>query len=341
MEFYEIVIIGAGPGGLNCAQKLAEAGKQVLLLEKNSEIGPKICAGGVTAATLDYLSIPDELLGGKFDEIVIGTPRQKQAVKSDKAIVYTIDRKDLGHWQLERLKKTKAVARTKARVTEIGKDFVVVNGSEKIGFKYLVGADGSASIVRRFLGIKTKDLLMSFQYNVPGEIYKKLEMHFSAKLFSLGYAWIFPQKGYASIGCGCVPSFLSAKKLRDSFAKWLKAMKIDVSGAKLEAFPISFDYQGYKFGNIFLIGDAAGLASGLTGGGIHQALISAEETVKSIFDSNYISRKMEEIAKKKKTHKRVLNFLAGSGPLVKTEIELLALLLKTKWFTKILTKSIL
>jgi len=341
MESYEVVIVGAGPGGLNCAQKLAEAGKKVLLLEQNAEIGPKVCAGGVGIATLEYLEVPDELVGGKFDEITIGTPRRRQAVKSDKPIIYTIDRKDLGRWQLAKLKKTNAAVRTESRVTEIGKDFVIVNGSEKIGFEYLVGADGSASVVRRFLGIKTKDLLMSFQYNVPGENYRKLEMHFNAELFSLGYAWIFPQKGYASIGCGCVPSYLGAKKLRENFAKWLKAEKIDVSQGKFEAFPISFDYQGYKFGNVFLIGDAAGLASGLTGGGIHQALVSAEETVKSIIDSGYISRKMEEMVKKKKTHKRVLNFLAGSGIFIGVEIELLALLLKTKWFSGILTKSIL
>lgn len=341
MESFEIIIVGAGPAGLNCAQKLAEAGKQVLLLERNNEIGPKVCAGGVTISTLEYLKIPNELLAGKFGEITICTPWQKQTIKSDKPIIYTIDRKDLGRWQLEQVKKTKTIIRTKARVTEIGKDFVVINNSEKIRFKYLVGADGSASIVRSFLGIKTKDLLMSFQYDIFGEKYKKLEMHFAAELFGLGYAWIFPQKSYASIGCGCTPNYLGAKKLREGFNKWLKLNKIDVTRAELKAFPINFDYQGYRFGNIFLAGDAAGLASGLTGGGIYQALISAEEVAKSIIDPNYTSCKMEEIKERKKTHKRILNFLAGSGIFINAEIELIALLLQTKWFTGILTKSVL
>lgn len=336
-----MIIVGAGPAGLNCAQKLGENGKKVLLLEKNAVIGPKVCAGGITLNTLEYLNVPEELLGGKFDEVIIATPRQKQAMKSDKPILYTIDRKDLGQWQLQQLKKTKAIIRNKAYVTEIGKEFVVVNKSEKIGFKYLVGADGSASIVRRFLGIKTKDLLMSFQYNIPGENCKKLEMHFNAELFSLGYAWIFPQKGYISIGCGCVPAYLGAKNLRENFKKWLEISKIDVSREKIEASPISFDYQGYKFGNIFLAGDAAGLASGLTGGGIYQALISGEEIAKTILDPCYISCKMEEIIKRKKIHKRVLNFMAGSGIFMGMGIELFAILLKNKWFNKNFTKSIL
>ena len=42
MESYDIIIIGAGPAGLNAAKILGDAGRRVLLLEKNAEIGPKI-----------------------------------------------------------------------------------------------------------------------------------------------------------------------------------------------------------------------------------------------------------------------------------------------------------
>jgi flavin-dependent dehydrogenase len=54
MDTYDVVIIGAGPAGLNCAKKLSEADKTVLLVEKNTEIGPKVCAGGITKYTYDY-----------------------------------------------------------------------------------------------------------------------------------------------------------------------------------------------------------------------------------------------------------------------------------------------
>lgn len=39
---YDIVIVGAGLSGLYCAWKLAESGKSVLILEKESRIGGRI-----------------------------------------------------------------------------------------------------------------------------------------------------------------------------------------------------------------------------------------------------------------------------------------------------------
>jgi len=54
-ETYEIVVIGAGPAGIESAKKLAEAGKQVLLIDKC--IGGNYCSGGsVVSNTLLYVS---------------------------------------------------------------------------------------------------------------------------------------------------------------------------------------------------------------------------------------------------------------------------------------------
>lgn len=328
MEFYEVVIVGAGPAGLNCAQKLSEAGKKVLLLEQNSVIGPKICAGGLTGSDLEYLKLPDGLLGHKFSEAIFRSSWQKCGLKMGKFLVYTCDRKDLGQWQLAKLQKTSAVVRTEARVTKIEKDHVIVNGSEKIEFKYLVGADGSSSMVRRFLGVKTNFIGIAIQYIVPGNKYKDFEYCFDSGLFKSWCAWIFPHKNYASIGTGGDPRYISSKELRENFAKWLDQRGIDVSGLEVQGSPINFDYQGYKFGNIFLAGDAAGLASGLTGEGIYQALISGEEVAKSIIDGNYVSDKIDKILEEQKGHHRVLNLFNKSGEFRKVEFEVILILLK-------------
>ena len=48
MESFDVVIIGAGPAGLKCAETLGNSNKKVLLLEKNSKIGPKPCGGLMT-----------------------------------------------------------------------------------------------------------------------------------------------------------------------------------------------------------------------------------------------------------------------------------------------------
>lgn len=334
MESFDVIIIGAGPAGLNCAQILAKSKNKVLLLEQKEIIGPKVCAGGLSGHDLDYLKLPYNLLDHKYKEITLHTPFNKDVIKLDKYFVYTIDRKNLGQWQLKKLKKTNVTIRTNSKVTEINKKSIVVNNSEKIIFKYLVGADGSSSIVRRFLGLKTNELDIAIQYIIPTKRSKKFEVFFDSELFHSWYAWIFPHKDYVSIGCGCDPKFLSSKKLIANFNKWLKKNKIDISNGEYQAHPINFDYQGYKFKNIFLVGDAAGLASGFTGEGIYPALISGEEIAKMLIDKNYVSHKMDELIRTKHLHNKILHFLEKSGPIRKMEYELLGILFKSKLIDK-------
>ena len=64
---FDVVIIGAGPGGLQCAAELEKADKSVLILEKNRLIGPKICAGGMRTSDCVRLSIPEEEYGSDID----------------------------------------------------------------------------------------------------------------------------------------------------------------------------------------------------------------------------------------------------------------------------------
>ncbi len=341
MESFDVIIIGAGPSGLNCAETLAKAGKKILLCEQNKIIGPKVCAGGLTGHDLEYLRLPDNLIDHKYKEMTLHTPFNNDIIKLEKYFVYTVDRKNLGQWQLSKLKKTNVVIRTEAKVTKIEKSYVTVNNSEKIKFKYLVGADGSSSSVRRFVGLKTNALGVGIQYILPTKKYKNFEVFFDSELFHSWYAWIFPHRDYVSIGCGCNPKFLSSKKLIENFNIWLKNNKIDISRGEYQAHSINCDFQGCKFKNIFLVGDAAGLASGLTGEGIYSALISGEEIAKMIIDKDYVSAKMDRLIRIKHLHDKILHFLEKSGPVRKIAYELLGLMLKSRLIARGIIKVIL
>ena len=70
MDKYDVVIIGAGPAGLSAAKVLAQNNKKVIVFEKNSVIGPKVCGGGITAK--DYsLGIPKNLASHFFNEVIL------------------------------------------------------------------------------------------------------------------------------------------------------------------------------------------------------------------------------------------------------------------------------
>lgn len=333
-EKFDVVIVGAGPAGLRCAEILGNSKFNVLVLEKNSVVGPKICAGGLPERAVKLLGFPKKLLDFRYNKINFYINDKYFEMRYSEKFVSTMDRKTLGQWQLKKIKKFKNIRiRTGSKVSKIAKNYVMVNG-KKIFYNFLVGADGSCSLVRRFLGIKPENMEIAIQYIIPTSKYKDLEFFFEPRLFSAWYAWIFPHKDYVSVGCGCNPKFLSSDKLMKNFKFWLKKKKIDISNAKYESFPINSDYQGYKFDNVFLAGDAGGFASGITGGGIYPALVSGEEVAKIILNPDHYSEEIEALLKIKEKHNRFLDFLIKHQNLRSVFFNFGFRFLKFPWFRR-------
>ncbi|MEA1937253.1 MAG: NAD(P)/FAD-dependent oxidoreductase [Patescibacteria group bacterium] len=334
---YDVIIVGAGPAGLSCAEVLAKGGKSVLVLEKNSEVGPKICAGGITVKVKEEGLLSLQNVDKTFCSIKLYFSNICRKLNSSDSFVATINRGKLGKIMLEKAVRNGAEVKTGTEVKEIKDDSVVANGQE-IKYNYLIGADGSNSLVRKFLGLKTKKLFVTLQYTIPQNTQKfeEMECFFDSKLPG-GYFWIFPHQDCAIVGCGYYPKFLKRKRidLKKHFKEWLKNQQIKTDGLKLESFPINFDYQGYQFGNKFLIGDAGGFASGLTGEGIYFAMISGREVAKKIIDPRYNCLRVSKILKIKKNQEGssvLSNFLNNLSP--NLGLKMTAFFLNYKWFKK-------
>ncbi len=253
----------------------------------------------------------------------------------------TIEREKLAQWQLSKIEKNRIKIETGVRVVEIGAGWIKTNSNKKIRFCYLIGADGAASIVRRSLKIPSKNISIALQYLIPNTSFCRLETYFNSKLFRSGYAWIFPHKNYTSVGCVCGSKYLSSKDLQKNFHIWLKRKEIDFSRGERQAFPINVDYRGHQFGNIFLAGDAAGLASELTGEGILPATISGETVAELILGEIEIAeKKIKEILSIHNFHKKTVNFFGKLGYLQGVAFQLTALLLRHKRIVKIFLEKI-
>lgn len=303
---YDVVIIGAGPAGLNCAYNLENSGLKVLIVEKNKIIGKKVCAGGLLNHDLKYLKLPEKIIERKFKSVNVYSNLQKAVADRGKYYVYTVDRVKLGQWMVGRLRNADIIKNTE--VMEISKKYIIA-GNKKYYYKYLIGADGSNSMVRKYLGLKTEKYMVAMHYVVKGS-FPDMELYFDNKLFKTGYVWIFPHKGYASIGCGS--SQIKTSLLKKNFDFWLKKHNIDVSKSEFQAHTLNFDYRGHSFNNIFLIGDAAGLVSDATGEGIYQAMVSGEQIANEIMKKptiDYISK----IIDKKNTHAKLMHFSEKLG----------------------------
>ena len=56
---YDLIVVGAGPGGSTAARYAAENGARVLLLEKRDKIGyPVRCGEGIAPKWLEFSNIP-------------------------------------------------------------------------------------------------------------------------------------------------------------------------------------------------------------------------------------------------------------------------------------------
>jgi len=341
MKQYDVIIIGAGPAGLRCAEILGNSDKKVLLLEKKPETGSKICAGGITRKSLEIMDIPESLFEFEINKARIAGPHTEFTSRyAKKSFAFMISRKAFGQWQQEKLKKEQVEVLNSALVTNIEKKYVEVNRKIKFGYHYLVGADGATSKVRRFLGLPVKKRLITYQYLIPLKTEsRRFEIHMDHRYFRSGYGWIFPHKGYLAAGCLADPRHVSPQKLKTSFHQWLADNHLDISRAVYQSFPIAYDYRGYRFGNVFLAGEAAGLASGLTGEGIFAALVSGEEIARIITNQTHSDEKIKAVLHYKKIQDNFLKLLHVAGPLRQGIFSAILFLLNNKRFNRKVTNG--
>ena len=332
MEHFDVIIIGGGPAGLHCARGLSRSSLSVLLLEKNEEFGDKLCAGGLTLKDMAVLPLPDHVIEQKITRAAIHSRRRLAETVTEIPYLFTVNRKVLGSYQRSLLEGTPVEVKNRSQVTEIVDNRVVLKNGKSYKFNYLVGADGYGSVVRRHLGLKVKKRLISYQYTIPVKAERSaLEMFLDARRFHLWYAWIFPHGDHMAVGCICDPRRVDHRKVKSGFSDWLIEKGIDPGKARLESFPIAYDYWGVKFGNIFLAGEAAGLASGFTGEGIYQSLVSGGEVARMILDPDHDAVYLKQLLKYNRTLERIMAVVRWSGPLKGALQELLVILINMDW----------
>ncbi|MEN8224378.1 MAG: NAD(P)/FAD-dependent oxidoreductase [Bacteroidota bacterium] len=333
MEKFDVIIVGGGPAGLICAERLSKSQLSVLLLEKDDVFGDKVCAGGLTRKDLAILDIPDEIIGHKVHHTSLHSPARFNHTESPDPMVVTIDRKQLGAWQRSLLEGTSVTVMHNTRVAEVRKKSVMLDNGDEIGYSSLVGADGYASLVRRYLKLPQEKRIIGIQYMVPEkEQDTELKVFLDSRYFNAWYGWIFPHKDKISVGCGCDPRYYSGKRLKKNFHKWLDKMQIDISNATYESAPISYDYRGLRFDNIYLVGDAAGIASGLTGEGVYQSLVSGIEVAGYIMGQDEESDDLKAVLRYNRIQEKIMMFLIRIGPLRKIVFELIIMMMRNKRF---------
>ena len=280
---FDVVIIGAGPAGIACAQALAGSSLSVLLLEKNETVGPKICAGGLTRVAARF-GVPEERALRFREQVVRLEDRPPIRIVLDHPML-TVSRPDLARHHLGGLDNAANVEiEVGVRVTRLTGSAVWTDRGV-FSFRFLVGADGSQSIVRKHLGLPTR-FGIGLYYEAPQRS-DEVQFEFKPRILRSGYLWAFPHRDCTNVGIGFNPDRLTAGLAKVILQQFLKERGFAREGIPLKGGLISHLYCGHQFGNLFLAGDAAGLASKASGEGIPFALVSGREIGRTILDPGY------------------------------------------------------
>jgi flavin-dependent dehydrogenase len=317
-ESVEHLVIGAGPAGLRAAQVLAEAGREVLVLERQAVVGPKTCAGGLTRKAvreLEPLGLPRGVGLERVGHVAFAAGRAA-VLDADAATVRTIARRELGALQSAWTRRAGAEIRigTPATRLDLGAHTVEVGG-RTIRFMRLIGADGADSAVRRALGLPSPRSYFAAEFNVPAARLEPLRIECDPGRLANGYFWVFPHVDHTSIGAVAPKRLVRPALLRRYIEQRCAALGVELAPVPFEGATLEVLWHGFDFpGGVHLVGDAAGAPSALTAEGIYAALITGEETARRILEPRYPSPKTASWLRVKRRHDglaRALGFRAA------------------------------
>ena len=275
---FDVIIVGAGPGGSMAALVLGRAGKRALVLEKSTFPRPKVCGYSLNprcwpiwkkyGLTKRFNQLPHFDIAG-FTLEQEGTPIVRHSFQAHGA--RTVERGVLDHWLAQEAQDSGVRYQFGVTVKNIS-DGRVITSSGEYEAPIIIGADGRNSIVGRLS-----------QLSRPAGHCDRVAWQAFIDFPSLGdhiHMNIFPEGYYGINRIDSTRTNITLVLFAQAKIGPEEIVHRYLPGASCQSWksvhPISRRPWEITNGRSWLVGDAARILEPLTGEGIYSAIATAE-----------------------------------------------------------------
>ncbi len=285
-EQYDVIIIGAGLGGLQCARLLGQAGGRVLLVDRKRALDEAMHTTGIfVRRTLEDFALPADCLGPPVRRVTLYSPARRKLALTSQHDEFRVGRMGRLYQRLldeciaagvEWAPETRYVGCELQGRAGVCVELEVKGRVRRVPARLLVGADGAQSRVARDLDLEPNRAWIVGVEEVYADVPLVGEPHFHCFLdpaLAPGYlAWVVHDGAELHVGVGGYAARFEPLRALAEFRQSVTGMFALNEGCLVERrggrIPVNGVLQRIKCAHGLLVGDAAGAVSPLTAGGL-------------------------------------------------------------------------
>jgi geranylgeranyl reductase family protein len=283
---WDVAVVGAGPGGLSAAYAAASAGARTIVLERAEHPRYKTCGGGLIGTSLALATSRIEVPARDTIEAITFTDDGRRGFTkraTGRPLLTMVRRDDFDNAWFASAVSAGAVVRQNTQVRAISQGpeaaAVTLADGSTITAKVVIGADGSAGISSRHVGVTFDQQDLGLEVEIAATEADRAAWRGRVQLdwgpIPGSYGWVFPKDDELTVGV--IMEKGKGAETKDYLARFLARLGLADRTVHRDSGHLTRCRAAdalLRKGRVLVVGDAAGLLEPWTREGISYALRS-------------------------------------------------------------------